>query len=112
VSGDNRARLNLGFLNFYLGDLERVARANGYALAIHGSLVKDIDLLAVPWVDDAAQPDALADALRSELGGHFATNIHGDPQPEGDRPHGRRSWSIAGDCIPTWVDLSIFPPGR
>lgn len=29
------------------------ARACGYALAIHGTMQRDLDLVAVPWVDEA-----------------------------------------------------------
>lgn len=43
--------------------LARVARAHGYALAMHGSLLADLDLVAVPWVHDAASGEDLAAAL-------------------------------------------------
>jgi hypothetical protein len=33
--------------------LRAVARSLGYALTVHGSLVRDIDLVAVPWTSDA-----------------------------------------------------------
>ena len=30
-------------------DLAEIAREHGYALAVHGSLARDFDLIAVPW---------------------------------------------------------------
>ncbi len=32
------------------------ARRHGYALAPHGSLQRDLDLIAVPWSEEAAAP--------------------------------------------------------
>lgn len=45
-----------------------ISRKLGYALALHGTLVRDMDLIAVPWVEDAATPDQLYVALKSHLG--------------------------------------------
>jgi hypothetical protein len=42
-----------------------VARSKGYALAVHGSLARDIDLVAVPWVEEAASAAELAEAVRA-----------------------------------------------
>src|ERR1039457_6181828 len=39
------------------------ARKHGYAIAVHGSLKRDIDLIAVPWVEHASTPRQLADAI-------------------------------------------------
>lgn len=39
------------------------ARLNGYAVAVHGSLRRDIDLLAVPWREDAVSPLTLIDGI-------------------------------------------------
>jgi hypothetical protein len=47
--------------------LRAVARQHGYALALHGSLGRDVDLLAVPWVESAVSADALVEALRAGL---------------------------------------------
>jgi hypothetical protein len=43
--------------------LREVAREHGYALALHGSLTKDLDLLAVPWVVDADDEATLVRAI-------------------------------------------------
>lgn len=37
---------------YYLTLLQEKAKDMGYALVIHGSLNRDCDLIAIPWVDD------------------------------------------------------------
>ena len=44
--------------------LRHVAKRCGYALAVHGSLRSDIDLLAVPWRDSAVSAAYLAEEIR------------------------------------------------
>lgn len=34
-------------------DVVRLAREKGYAAAIHGSMTRDLDVVLVPWVDEA-----------------------------------------------------------
>lgn len=83
-----------------------LAWAEGYALAMHGSFTRDLDLLAVPWADHACDPEHLvgriADACELKPNGH----------PPSEKPHGRRAWTLKfrefGD--PRFIDLSVMPP--
>lgn len=79
------------------------ARTLGYALALHGSIQRDLDLVAVPWVDGAADPVQLLAALCEEF--DLTVPPVGDPEI---KPHGRLAWSI-----PLWwgayIDLSVVP---
>lgn len=89
--------------------LRKVARQLGYAITVHGSLVKDIDLLAVPWTDEAVEAEVLAAAvieiIRSVDENGFAHVDRDCPRP---KPHGRRCWSIhfTGGGF---VDLGVMP---
>jgi len=49
--------------------LVRVARDHGYALAMHGSLLADFDLVAVPWTWEAVSGEALIKALARGIPG-------------------------------------------
>lgn len=104
-----------------LPELQRVAREHGYALAVHGSMATDLDLIAAPWTPEATDAETLAEAMREHLHGHFppASRKVGEtwtivPNPE-DKPHGRRAWSI--HCSPSetpvhspcYIDLSVMP---
>lgn len=66
--------------------LAAVAREHGYALAMHGSLVADCDLIAVPWVENAAPGDDLARALAAAAPGHLILDTY-TARPGGVRKH-------------------------
>lgn len=93
------------------------AKELGYAIGVHGSLQRDIDLIAVPWTREAVEPRALAEALQavvrnvngygelswSMMGAEFT--LDGCP---GVTPHGRLGWVInLGDG--PYIDLSVMP---
>jgi len=91
-----------------------VARSKGYALAVHGSMVRDLDLIAVPWIEAASSSWDLVEALREACVGFcpIAGRYESDQwvavqQPE-VRAHGRECWTIAFGGKP-YVDLSVIP---
>ena len=87
-------------------DLVAVAREHGYALLIHGSLKRDLDLVAVPWVEEAAAPGALVEALRAKTDAWVGcVTVNGGAKP---MPHGRTSFTLmlGGHA---YVDLSVMP---
>lgn len=89
-----------------LPGLQEVARAHGYALAAHGSMKRDFDLIAVPWTADAAAPEVLADAIRDRSGGAFSNYDNNGSVTE--KPHGRRCWCVHfGGGF--YIDLSVMP---
>lgn len=105
---------------FYATMLPRLiatARECGYALAVHGSLVNDLDLIAVPWVDEAKPAVELVEALLKTAGGF----VPGGVMPGFDldlkpgiekglvlKPHGRLSWNIHwGGHVR--IDLAVMP---
>jgi hypothetical protein len=77
----------------------------GYALGLHGSISRDLDLIAVPWVPS---PSAGATQLVRELAACIGVvndvYIHG---PE-VKPHGRLAWKIAlgGGAA---IDIGVVP---
>lgn len=78
-----------------------VARDNGYALALHGSMARDLDVLACPWTDDAVSPDKLVRAFAKATGGY----IKGDAF---SKPHGRLAYVIVlHDDM--YLDVSVMP---
>jgi hypothetical protein len=94
-----------------LPPLSEAARAVGYALAVHGTMARDLDLVAVPWTDEAVEPRALIEALMAVCGGKLG-RVNGAGQridlPEA-RPHGRRAWLIYLPGGEAYIDLSVMP---
>ena len=88
------------------------AREHGYALAVHGTMQRDLDLVAIPWIEEAADAVTLATAIARRCDLALGL-IQGDGTPLWEparRPHGRLAWSIPlrhGD--EAVVDLSVMP---
>ena len=94
-----------------------IAKQEGYALAIHGSTTRDLDLIAVPWTKEARSPQALtaridfntgwrrqrADGTRCEIGERVEPTA---------KEHGRLVWTFMpeGFADPRFVDFSVIPP--
>jgi hypothetical protein len=84
--------------------LREVAYRCGYALCLHGSLAKDLDVLAVPWTEAAVSESELVHALVEAAGGFASPG-----EPPTDKPHGRRAWTIHLGRDGGYVDLSVMP---
>lgn len=101
-----KARACKRFVATQLEVVRSEARKIGYAVAVHGSLARDVDLVAVPWVEQAEPPELLIEAIVQTVDG----SLHTDPDPGKTRPHGRRSWSVV---LPgfgnTYLDVSVMP---
>ena len=96
----------------FLERVREIARECGYAVAVHGSEKRDLDLVAIPWIIEAEPAEYLVDRLCAEIG--LVPREMPDPwqteQPE-DKPHGRRAWSLNGCPDHLYVDLSVMPIG-
>lgn len=86
--------------------VRKLAWEEGYAIGLHGSFTRDLDMVAVPW--DAGRrcnPEKLVARILQATG---LKEAHGNP---GIKPHGRKVWTLLlpefGD--PRFVDLSIMP---
>lgn len=104
-----------------------VARKYGYALAIHGTLVNDLDLVAIPWTEDAIGGDQLKDYLmdhvyacdysdslrrfgipEKEVEQHLSQKEYSKLDAAEMKPHGRRAWNLYLDAG-LKIDLSVMP---
>lgn len=104
-----------------IGPLRAQAAVLGYALATHGSLSRDIDIIACPWTPDAVSAEELATAIITTVQSHndgiaLVLNDGKDEYDERRRnpskkPHGRLAWSIHLGGGP-YIDLSVMPRVR
>lgn len=83
--------------------IRRLAREVGYAIGVHGSQERDLDLIAAPWTEAAVSAEELAD--------HIAKGINGRVLAPEDRPLGRWSCNIQIDGWFKLIDLSVSPGG-
>lgn len=92
-----------------------IAWQYGYACIAHGSYTRDLDLLLVPWTEQAAPNHEQLLKLIAQSGGlrfkDGKENIYESVPDFTERPHGRRSCTLFfkdfGDR--RWVDISIMP---
>lgn len=89
--------------------LARIANEHGYALAAHGSFQCDLDLVAIPWTENATDAETLMKAFADYLKifqETFGTGIAGGKP--GEKPHGRLAWKISTG-FGSAIDLSVMP---
>lgn len=93
------------------------AKELGYAIAIHGTMNRDFDLVAVPWVEQAASAKELVNAIAQEVSG-FVIGDGKDDLARGivseeptKQPHSRLSWNICWGGRP-FIDISVMPRSK
>jgi hypothetical protein len=108
------AHLTQEYYRALIRALRHVAERYGYALAVHGSLKYDIDLVACPWRDSACSPESLAEAIRKAaeaiVGQCFIAPHETKTLPE-KKPCGRLGWAFHLGGGP-YIDLSVMPIGK
>lgn len=85
--------------------IRKLAWDEGYAIGIHGSFTRDLDLIAVPWVDKPSEPEHL---IRRILD---ATGMWKARDEPGKKPQGRLVWTLLfpESSDPRFIDLSVMP---
>ena len=63
-------------------ELAEIARKHGYAMAIHGTMARDFDLICIPWVDKPSSPQTVVDEIPATYSTTGITNA-------GYKQHGR-----------------------
>lgn len=81
-------------------DIREAAMSLGWAVALHGSLKSDMDIMAMPWNENAAKFETLVSAISglfedNELAGQYSVDYK-------SKPHGR---VVA--TIPIWGDFYL-----
>ncbi|MEM7789784.1 MAG: hypothetical protein AAF546_00150 [Verrucomicrobiota bacterium] len=82
-----------------------IGKQEGYAIALHGSMTRDFDVVAIPWTSSCH--DAFNLVMRLCLNTGWKDQ-DGDPV---ERDHGRLVWSLIREEFgdPRFIDLSVMP---
>lgn len=79
----------------YVPALQEVAKKCGYALGVHGSCKRDLDLIAVPWAPKAYTAESLVMMLEEAMLGSRSPRSHWKKDALKDpKPHGRKAYAI------------------
>lgn len=109
------------FYSFCFQPLKEIALKYGYNLVLHGSLNRDMDLIACPWTEDLKQSDNMIIEFAEYLGGKIQLNNRKrdeNGQIIGDlssiKPHGRIVYIIDlnresyTDNDNNWIDPQYY----
>jgi hypothetical protein len=89
-------------------DLREASLNCGWALGLHGSLSSDMDIMAMPWVEDAKPVEEMIKALSSCFTDSPFAEHH--IVPHTDKPNGRvvYTMTIWGDF---YLDINVIQRG-
>jgi len=90
----------------YYGIFSDIAKKYGYALAVHGSFTRDMDLVAIPWTADAKDPVDMIREMSKAAGWKSDEVIFGVPVAK--KPHGRVAYHITTGGG-GYADISVMP---
>lgn len=95
------------FYSVIWNDFRQKALELGWALALHGSMASDMDIMAMPWTEEARPLPELINAISDSIGETIWKDSHSKPYY--DKPHNRivYTFSISGDF---YIDLSVMCP--
>ncbi len=101
---------NRALLDLILPAMRQTAKDHGYAITVHGSLNRDIDLVAIPWLEhNVADPDNLVRWICGAVSGVIGRCNF--PAEWTEKPHGRKAKTLLAWCGETTahLDLSVMP---
>jgi hypothetical protein len=81
--------------------IREAAKEVGYAIAVHGSLERDLDLIAAPWTEAAVDAQALISHVASRIGA-IVVDVE-------KKPLGRVAASLQPSGWFKLIDLSVCP---
>ena len=81
-------------------DIRNCAMDNGWAVAIHGSLSSDMDIMAMPWTDEAVTFPEMVDSIAALFDGNTLAECY--KIAYGEKPHNR---IVA--TVPIWSDFYL-----
>lgn len=97
-------------------EIRQIARDCGWAIGVHGSLKRDIDLIGVPWIQTACEWPELLAKLREKIGKELG-NISNMPHcrigfllVDKKAKYIKGSEKRKGEWKPKAIDLSLVDP--
>lgn len=78
---------------FYFEVIKEIGLKYGYNIVLHGSMNRDLDLIAIPWIENIGDKDLMIDEVAKTIGGEVMMTNRSVDNIDGDRfsqhPHGR-----------------------
>jgi len=101
-------------------ELKEIALKYGYNLVLHGSMSRDLDLIAIPWAREILPYEPMIEEFAKALGGYIMEELPQYREAFANTFHGRRNYVInlnreCREINGVWtdplyyVDISITP---
>jgi len=84
--------------SYYFEIIKEIGNKYGYNIVLHGSMNRDLDLIAIPWIDDVKDKEEMIDEIAKTIGGILLIQNRTIENPNGNRfgirSHGRMTYII------------------
>ena len=97
---------NCIFWVFMFPRIREVAEHHGWAIGVHGSVVHDLDLMAMPWVEWHSPADMLAKEIA-----RVVDDLKREPiKTENEKPCNRVVYTIPAGA--SYIDLNVLKENK
>lgn len=83
---------------FYFDVIKEIGLKYGYNIVLHGSMNRDLDLIAIPWQIEIGCKEEMIDAIAQTIGGYVLMQNRTQDNLDGNRfetiQHGRMQYII------------------
>lgn len=83
---------------YYFDIIKSIGLSYGYNIVLHGSLNRDLDLIAIAWQEQLGDVDEMIDKIAENIGGSILMQNSNTENPEGERcsktHHGRKQYVV------------------
>lgn len=79
---------------FYFEAIKQIGLKYGYNIVLHGSMNRDLDIIAIPWQEIIGDKKLMLDEIAKCVGGHVLIESDDDRLSLRKKLHGRECWVI------------------
>lgn len=79
---------------FYFEVIKEIGKNYGYNIVLHGSINRDLDLIAIPWQEIIGDKMEMLNEIAKTLGGDILVESDEDRKLLRNKFHGRECWVI------------------
>lgn len=79
---------------FYFDVIKEIGLQYGYNIVLHGSMNRDLDLIAIPWQEQIGDKMEMLNRIAEAIGGHILFETEEDRKRFREKFHGRQCYVI------------------
>lgn len=79
---------------FYFDVIKEIGLEYGYNIVLHGSMNRDLDLIAIPWQEQIGDKTEMLNKIAEAIGGQILFELDEDRKGFSEKFHGRQSYVV------------------